>query len=107
MSGKGEDFITYTEIVELPAVKVGGIIKFMNAELRKLSPDQLETYAKVMGGVVVYVVRRAVYQEDTSRKYCELKDCFRKPVTDPDEDVQMCEIHKDKNRRGFKFPFNK
>lgn len=104
--GDGEKFIVYTEIVELPAVKVGGLIKFMNAELKKLSPNELQVFAKGVGGVVCYVKRRAEYKVIDDARLCESKDCYRPAKNDPVEDVAQCESCMKKSR-GFKSPFSR
>lgn len=66
----------FSEIVQLPAVRMPGMEEILNPKLMLLDEIQLKQMAQLMGGELVYRKVRATYTK-AEQEFCNKKDCYR------------------------------
>lgn len=69
----------FTEIVELPTVRLNGLEKLIDPDMLKLDDVQLKQAAAVMGGELVYKKVRRTYTP-TEQELCNKRSCYRPSV---------------------------
>lgn len=76
-----------TELVELPAIVLGGQISIADPTMRAMSKSSLRLLANTMEGQLIWVKRRVVYEE-LETPLCTHQDCWR-----PAKDALECGDH--------------
>lgn len=70
-----EEYTAKTSITQLPAVVVPGKTIICEPEFLQLSREQLEQYAKLIGGTLQFIKMDTTYVLNSV--FCRYRDCYR------------------------------